>query len=64
MVVQQVSVDTCRHHWMIQPADGPVSLGVCQFCLEAKEFKNSIDDWSFERLPGERQTFDVNIMKE
>ena len=66
MVVQQISVETCRHHWMIQPADGPVSLGVCQFCFDAKEFKNSIDDWSFEntRLPGERQTFDSNFMEE
>ena len=42
--------------WMIQPADGPVSLGVCQKCSEAREFKNSIEDWSFDQLPGERKT--------
>ena len=64
MVVQQISVDTCSHHWMIQPADGPVSLGVCQFCFEAKEFKNSIDKWSFERSPGERSTYDADFLEE
>ena len=64
MVTQQISVETCCHHWMIQPADGPVSLGVCQFCMEAKEFKNSIEDWSFERLPGERQTVDTQLLEE
>ena len=44
---------TCCHHWMIEPADGPVSLGFCQFCFETREFKNSIEeDWSFDDLPG------------
>ena len=38
---------TCCHHWVIQPADGPVSSGVCQFCFKTQEFKNSMDDWSF-----------------
>ena len=36
----------CRHHWVIQPANGPVSLGVCRFCLEVREFRNFIEqDW-------------------
>lgn len=38
---------TCCHHWIIETADGPVSLGYCQLCFETKEFKNSLDDWSF-----------------
>jgi hypothetical protein len=63
MVVQQISVDTCPHHWMIQPADGPVSLGVYQLIYDPKQFKNSIDDWSFERLPSERQSFDTNLLE-
>ena len=33
----------CRHHWIIGPADGPVSVGVCKICSETREFKNSID---------------------
>ena len=28
---------TCSHHWVIQPADGPLSLGVCKFCRETRE---------------------------
>ena len=38
---------TCCHHWIIETADGPFSLGYCQLCFETKEFKNSLDDWSF-----------------
>ena len=38
---------TCCHHWIIETADGPVSLGYCQFCFETKEFKNSLEDCSF-----------------
>ena len=43
---------TCCHHWIIQPAVGPVSEGACQKCGEVKEFKNSIDyetEWSGRR---------------
>jgi hypothetical protein len=48
MVLQEAQTpvaQTCRHHWMIQTADGPVSLGVCRFCFEARDFRNSVDDW-------------------
>ncbi len=34
---------TCRHHWLIQPAAGPISLGVCQMCGETREFKNYVE---------------------
>ena len=33
----------CRHHWVIQPADGPVSNGSCQVCGETREFKNYVE---------------------
>ena len=52
---------SCCHHWVIQTADGPVSLGVCKNCFETREFKNSIEDWSFDQLPGERKTPDAAI---
>ena len=42
-------VETCCHHWLIQPADGPVSEGVCLLCDETREFKNSIDDWVYDK---------------
>ena len=34
----------CRHHWVIESANGPVSWGECQICHEGKELKNSIAD--------------------
>ena len=53
MVLEQAqspeTQSTCRHHWIIEPAAGPVSLGFCQFCSETKEFKNSLEDWNFFR---------------
>ena len=43
---------TCCHHWMIEPADGPVSLGFCRLCFESREFKNSIEEaWNNSDLP-------------
>jgi hypothetical protein len=33
----------CRHHWVIQPATGPISPGVCQNCGETREFKNYVE---------------------
>ena len=47
MLVQQPLLNTCCHHWDIQTANGPVSMGVCRNCLESREFKNSTDDWTF-----------------
>ena len=43
MLLQKPLVENCRHHWLIESAEGPTSLGVCQFCHEAREFKNSVD---------------------
>ena len=55
---------TCCHHWNILPADGPVSSGVCQFCFERREFKNSMDDWSFfKETVRVRNEFGVQIPK-
>ena len=34
----------CKHHWVIEAANGPVSWGECQICHEGKEFQNSITD--------------------
>ncbi len=43
--------DTCRHHWVIQLADGPISLDICKFCHEAREFENSLYAWDPEPSP-------------
>jgi len=36
---------TCAHYWVIEPANGPLSQGVCQVCLEVKQFKNFVDSY-------------------
>lgn len=42
----------CRHYWVIQPADGPVSQGICQSCGEIRDFKNYVEgaSWGDSRL--------------
>ncbi len=32
----------CRHHWVIEPANGRQSHGECQNCHEVRAFENSI----------------------
>ena len=46
------TVAECRHHWVIQPADGPVSNGACQICGETREFKNYVESatWGDSRI--------------
>ena len=34
----------CEHHWEIEGAQGPVSLGVCRYCGEKREFHNYLSD--------------------
>ena len=31
----------CTHHWVIDPADGHLSRGVCKLCHAVREFENS-----------------------
>ncbi len=33
----------CKHHWVIESSNGPVSLGVCKLCEEVREFANSVE---------------------
>ena len=47
--VEAVEVPGCCHHWEIEPAEGPISLGVCRLCHESKEFKNSIESYEAPR---------------
>ena len=35
----------CAHYWVIEPANGPVSQGTCQHCLEVRDFKNLVDSY-------------------
>ncbi len=33
-----MTTTTCRHHWILPAAQGPVSVGVCRKCHEKREF--------------------------
>ena len=41
--VEEEAGPQCCHHWVIQPATGPVSSGLCQVCGEIREFKNYVE---------------------
>ncbi len=49
------SVPSCQHHWVIQDALGPVSIGMCRVCGDYKEFKNYLEasHWGDERSRAE-----------
>ena len=34
----------CRHHWVIEPANGRYSRGECRFCAAVRAFENSFYD--------------------
>lgn len=38
------SVQTCRHHWIIETPHGATSLGVCKRCGASKRFPSAADD--------------------
>ena len=41
--LEEPEAPSCRHHWVIQLATGPISSGVCQICDETREFKNYVE---------------------
>ena len=64
--VQEVSEGSlvCRHHWLIQAADGPTSVGVCRICGETKDFKNYVETatWGDTRLINRQEPVRVSAM--
>ncbi len=52
----------CRHHWVIQPADGPISNGLCQLCGEDREFKNYVESatWGDSRIASKGSSATAN----
>ncbi|MCH8282764.1 MAG: hypothetical protein J4N89_07210 [Chloroflexi bacterium] len=42
VAVEERAIPDCRHHWIIEAANGPISQGECQNCHEIREFSNSI----------------------
>ena len=38
--------EECRHYWVIEVANGPVSKGVCKYCGAKKEFFNAFPEYN------------------
>jgi hypothetical protein len=61
--IPQVPRFICRHHWVIEPANGPTSQGECRKCGSQKTFRNILSDtpWSEWLGPGERPEATIPI---
>ncbi len=57
------TISECRHHWVIQPADGPVSNGACQICGESREFKNYVESatWGDSRIASKNTSASATV---
>ena len=57
----KAAVEACRHHWVIQPADGPVSNGSCQMCGDNRKFKNYVESatWGDSRIASQNSSATV-----
>ena len=38
-----MATQPCAHHWIIEPARGKESRGVCKNCGETRMFKNAVE---------------------
>lgn len=46
-IAASASVAGPVHHWRIDEANGPTSLGICKVCGEAKKFRNWLAETDF-----------------
>ena len=42
----ELNESQCQHHWVIEVANGPTSMGKCKFCGESKEFYNAFPEFN------------------
>ena len=42
----QTQKEPCRHYWIIEVANGPVSRGSCKYCGLKKEFYNAFPEFN------------------
>ena len=48
--------NNCRHYWLIDKANGPLSHAICKFCKEERNFNNS----PFEYITDGMKTYPDN----
>ncbi len=65
-VIRKPEVKTvCSHHWLIETADGPTSLGICKYCGAKKEFSNIFfDPMSNDDNPSPIEAVDLDDSKD
>ena len=44
-----VQLGPCRHHWLIEIANGPTSRGRCKRCGAERDFYNNAEDALVQR---------------
>lgn len=53
----------CSHHWVIEPPNGPFSLGRCKLCGRARKFPNSSEDSIWDSAEGRSRWNDMGIAR-
>ncbi len=48
----EVQIDACQHHWSIETPAGSTSKGRCRRCGEERDFRNSAQDYIWEKDGG------------
>lgn len=48
----EVQLDGCQHHWAIETPAGSTSKGRCRRCGEERDFRNSAQDYIWEKDGG------------
>ena len=54
VMIEETKKETCVHHWVIEDAKGPTSMGECKNCFEVKEFNNYVEspsEWTRSLKP-------------
>ena len=54
--IEERKQETCVHHWVIDPPEGPMSQGICRKCGTTREFQNFFpySTWETGRTDEER----------
>ena len=51
------SQEECRHHWVIESPDGPMSKGACRLCGAEREFRNYLENPRWEDFTLDRPAY-------
>ena len=50
--VVEIQPGGCQHHWAIETPAGSTSKGLCRRCGEERDFRNSAEDYIWEKDGG------------